>query len=62
MSIKKTRPKSSRPSKNLTIRMVLDRMGDDRMGEMRGPGSLGGSQTPSLPSAGHSNAKNKPKQ
>lgn len=62
MSIKKIRPKTSRPSKNLTIRMAFDRMGDDRMSEMRGPGSLGGTQTPSLPSAGQSNPKNKPKQ
>ena len=54
MSIKKIRPKTRKPSGNLTIRMVLDRMGDDRMGEMRGPGSLG--------ATGQGNAKNKPKQ
>ena len=62
MSIKKTRPKSSKPSSNLTIRMMYDRMSDDRMGEMRGPGSLGGIKKPALPSTGHTNAKNKPKE
>lgn len=60
MSIKKTRPKRSRPSSNLTIRMMDDRMATDRMAEMRGPGSIGGVQRPSA--AQSNSAKDKQKE
>lgn len=61
MSIKKTRQKRNRPSSNLTIRMTEDRMASDRMGSDkmmvdRGPGSLGGNQRLSVPSANHTSA------
>jgi len=56
MSIKKIRPKRSKQSSNLTVRMLYDRMGPDKMSDERGPGSIGRIQRSPLPSSGQSNA------
>jgi hypothetical protein len=56
MSIKKIRPKRSRVSSNLIVRMMDDRMGPDKMSDERGPGSIGRIQRSPLPSSGQSNA------
>jgi hypothetical protein len=61
MSIKKTRPKTNRPSSNLTVRMLFDRMGSDKMMDDRGPGSLGSIKKPA-PSTGQTNVPKKTEQ
>ena len=48
MSIKKIRPKRSRPSSNLIVRMSDDRMSSDRMMVDRGVGSISGIRKPSV--------------